>query len=759
MVTFGYIFIIFEFEEGIALTKESLISESKKRCERLGIDPRGIPSFSNILLEEDLNRKRGEYEEILSVINFFVHKMLELMEGIPVLILISDENGCVLEMAGDEAIKSVVQQSGIKVGLVFNEQEAGTNSINLVLDHREPIQLVGDDHYYEFLQSSACYSVPFQYTDLSNLLGTITIMTTIDQHNPFLLAMLCTVVDSIERELLLKKQNSRLDILNQVVIETTRNAIIITDRDGMITEFNKYAEILTGSKKQDVLYKPIPYGKANDFIKEVLQKGENYENIEFILTPQVGQDERVCLFDAFPIRNENMQIVGAFAQFRDITERYNTQKQINYLAYHDDLTDLPNRRFFIMHIDELLRQGVKEDSIFAVMFLDLDSFKKINDTLGHNNGDALLKLAAERLKACCQSPNKLVSRMGGDEFTILLEEITDRTEAIHVAEEIIKAFEKPFAVDGYEFYITASIGIAFYPQDGQSVESLMKNADIALYRMKEDGKNNFNIFKPIPNSGGIERLTLENSIRKALQQNEFVLYYQPQINTLTGEIIGTEALVRWNHPTQGLIPPAKFIPLAEETGLIVPLGEWVLETACRQNQIWIEKGYAPMSISVNLSSRQFSKPNLVETIKEILRETRIDPHYLELEITESMTTNVEVTVEVLAKLKELGIQICIDDFGTGYSNLYYLKVFSIDRLKIDRSFVRDIMTDSNDADIVATIIAMAHNLGINVIAEGVETKDQLDFLRSQNCHEVQGFYYHQPLPAEQMEQLLMKAKQ
>lgn len=741
---------------GIALTKVSLISESKKRCEKLGIDPRGVPSFSTFLSEGDLNLKRAEYEEILSVINFFVHKMLELMKGIPLLILISDENGCILEMAGDEAIKSVVQQSGIQIGLVFNEQEAGTNSINLVLDHRQPIQLVGDEHYYEFLWSSACYSVPFQYTDISNLLGTITIMTTIDQHNPFLLAMLSTVVDSIERELLLKKQNRRLHILNQVVIETTRNGIIITDRDGNITEFNKFAEILTGSKKQDVTNKPIPDAKTNEFIKEVLQTGKEYENMEFMLHPRTGQDELVCLFDAFPIRDENMQVMGAFAQFRDITERYHTQKQINYLAYHDDLTGLPNRRFFTRHIDELLKHGVKENSIFAVMFLDLDSFKKINDTLGHNNGDVLLKLVAERLKTCCHAPNQLVSRMGGDEFTILLQEITDHTEAIHVAEEIIKAFEKPFAVDGYEFYITASIGVVFYPQDGTNVEVLMKNADIALYRMKDDGKNNYNIFKPVPNSSGIERLTLEHSIRKALDLDEFVVYYQPQIDILTGNIIGTEALVRWNHPTLGLVPPTKFIPIAEETGLIVPLGEWVLKTACLQNQIWKDKGFPPMSVSVNLSSRQFSRYNLVDTIKEILLETHIDPQYLELEITESMTMNVDVAIEVLGKLKELGIQICIDDFGTGYSNLYYLKLFSIDRLKIDQSFVRNIMTDSNDADIVATIIAMAHKLGIDVIAEGVETKDQLDFLRSQSCHEVQGFYYYPPLPAEQIERLLKK---
>lgn len=399
---------------------------------------------------------------------------------------------------------------------------------------------------------------------------------------------------------------------------------------------------------------------------------------------------------------------------------------------------------------------MNDNSIFAVMFLDLDSFKKINDTLGHNNGDVLLKLVAERLKSCCRAADQLVSRMGGDEFTILLHNIANQAEAIHVAEQIIKVFEKPFAVDGYEFYITASIGIAFYPQDGTNVEMLMKNADIALYRMKDDGKNNYNVFKPNPDGGGIERLTLENSIRKALQLGEFELHYQPQVDVLTGEVIGTEALVRWNHPTLGLLPPAKFIPIAEETGLIVSLGEWVLRTACLQHQVWREKGFAPMRVSVNLSSRQFSKHDLIERIEEILRETRIDPRYLELEITESMTMNVDGAIEVLGKLKELGMQLCIDDFGTGYSNLYYLKLFSIDRLKIDRSFVRDIMTDTTDADIVATIIAMAHKLGIGVIAEGVEDRDQLDFLHSHSCHEVQGFYYHRPLPAAQFERLLRK---
>ncbi|MCU6708766.1 EAL domain-containing protein [Paenibacillus sp. J5C_2022] len=733
---------------------EILIQNSKERCNRLGINPRTVPDFSSVLTNEELERKREDYDEILSVIHFFVNKMLELMKGLPLLILISDEKGCILEMAGDEAIKNIVTQSGIREGLQFFEEEAGTNSINLALEHRLPIQLIGGDHFYHFLENSACYSVPFQYTDVSDLLGTITIMTTIDQHNPFLLAMLCTVVDSIERELLLKKQNKRLHILNQVVIETTRNGIIITDRDGNITEYNEFAEYITDLKKQDVLNKSIVELKVSQYIGEVLHNGMVYEDMELNIKPK-GQDEKlVCLFDAFPIYDENGGIMGAFAQFRDITERSKVEKQINYLAYHDDLTGLPNRRYFTQHLGKLLESSRHGNSLFAVMFLDLDSFKKINDNLGHNNGDTLLKHVADRLRECTRASKHIVSRMGGDEFTILLRDITNQEEAIQVAKDVMDVFDVPFEVEEYEFFITASIGIALYPQDGLDAETLMKHADMAMYLAKDSGKNNYALFKAEKTSMGMEQLTLENSMRRALHNNEFVLYYQPQIDVETGEMIGVEALLRWNHPTLGLVPPGKFIPIAEETGLIVAIGEWVLRTACRQNQAWIDAGYKPIKISVNLSTRQFLKRDLVDNLQQILLETGLEPQLLELEITESMTMDVDFAIEVLGELKKLGIGICIDDFGTGYSNLYYMKLFSIDRLKIDQSFVRDIMTDSIDADIVATIVAMAYNLGIDVIAEGVETEDQLNYLKRLRCREVQGYYYYRPMPADELAPML-----
>ncbi|UOF91978.1 EAL domain-containing protein [Fodinisporobacter ferrooxydans] len=732
------------------------IVESKKKCKDLGIDPQGTPSFSTILSDSELRRKRVEYEEILSVIDFFAHKLLELMEGIPLLIITSDECGCILDMAGDAAIKNIINETGIKIGLIFKEEEAGTNSLSLALQYRKPIQLIGSNHYFKFLESSACYSVPFQYSDANDVLGTITIMTSIDQHNPFLLAMLCTLVDSIERELLLIKQNRKLHILNQIVIETTRNGIIITDKEGKVTEFNKFAEILTGVKKQDILQKTITDVEIGHFIIEVLKNGKEYENIELSINQENRHHEQiVCLFDSFPIYDKKSQLMGAFGQFRDITERHKAQNQINYLAYHDDLTGLPNRRFFIKHITDLLEHSENNKSTFAIMFLDLDRFKIINDNLGHNTGDILLQLVSERLKGCL-SPNDVVARLGGDEFTILLKEITCISDAIYVADGIIKVFEKPFSVNDYEFYITTSIGISFYPHDGINAEMLMKHADIAMYRAKEQGKNNYVVYKPTKDNRGIEHLTLESSLRKALQNEEFVVFYQPQFDSKTGTIIGAEALVRWNHPIIGLIPPGKFIPIAEETGLIVSIGDWVLRTACGQNKKWQEQGFPPIKVAVNLSSRQFLKQDLVQNIENVLFESKLDPKYLELEITESMTINVNYAVEVLGRLKNLGIQISIDDFGTGYSNLYYLKIFSIDTLKIDQSFIRDMMTDNNNADIVATIISMAHTLGLDVIAEGVETKEQMDFLNTLGCYGIQGYLFAPPLPAEKFETLLRK---
>ncbi|MBO9610837.1 MAG: bifunctional diguanylate cyclase/phosphodiesterase, partial [Paenibacillaceae bacterium] len=372
------------------------------------------------------------------------------------------------------------------------------------------------------------------------------------------------------------------------------------------------------------------------------------------------------------------------------------------------------------------------------------------DTLGHSNGDLLLKEVANRLVGCLE-PGDLAARMGGDEFMFLLPRVTDPGQVIQRVDRMLMLFQQPYSMDGYQFHITASIGISLYPDDAQDIEMLMIHADTAMYNAKRRGKNRFAIYAAEMNTKSHEKIMMESSLRLALENNEFRLYYQPQIDIKTGQIKGVEALIRWLHPERGIVPPSEFIALAEETGLIIQLDQWVLRTACMQQNLWREKGLPPIRVSVNLSSQQFTSDALVTSVREILQETNLDPSLLDLEITETMTMDVEYTIQTLQQLHELGVQISIDDFGTGYSSLNYLKRFSIDRLKVDQSFVRDILSDTNDADIVGTIIAMAHNLGLEVVAEGVETKEQLRFLQYQKCNEVQGYYFSRPIPPEEIE--------
>lgn len=736
---------------------DRLISESHDRCVKLGLGRQDLPQFSNILTEADMTKKISDYEGILSVINFFVQKMLSLMKGLPLLILITDDSGCILEMAGDETVRKLVKQSGICTSLIFTEEEAGTNSISLALMCQQPIQIVGSQHYYQFLESIACYTVPFLDTDSNDdTLGTITILTAAEQHNPFLLSMLCTLVDSVERELLLRKQNTRLHILNQIVIETTRNGIVITDKQENVTDYNRFGELLTSLDKMRSGYYRIQNETVSQYIKNVLETGNRHEDIELTISVP-NTDPVVCVFDALPIYDETGRLMGSFAQFRDITDRSNVQRQINYLAYHDELTGLPNRRFFMQRLKELIGTSNHRNSVFAVMFLDLDQFKMINDSLGHEIGDTLLQLVSERIHDHVPA-SSVVARMGGDEFIILISEMNQISDVIAVAEQLLDSLKIPFMVEEYEIYVTGSIGIALYPYNGISSKALMKHADIAMYRAKERGKNNYVMFEHVTDNSGIEQLTLVNSLHKAFQNEEFRLVYQPQVDSRTGHIFGVEALVRWEHPTLGTISPETFIPIAEESGLIRPLGAWVLHAACRQLKTWRDQGFTLLRMSVNLSVRQFLKQNFVEEVEHILWETELDPHYLEFEITESMTMDVEYTVRILHQFKQLGIKINLDDCGTGYSNLFYLKKFSIDTLKIDRSFIRDIMTDNIHKDIVGSMVAMANNLKMDIIAEGVETIEQLNFLTSLGCYKVQGYLFYLPLSPNQMQALLAQTK-
>lgn len=434
-------------------------------------------------------------------------------------------------------------------------------------------------------------------------------------------------------------------------------------------------------------------------------------------------------------------------------DRVSAYESLRKSAFHDYLTDLPNYRYFKASLNRALAsiRNHADSFMLAVMFIDLDRFKIINDSLGHEFGDLLLKHIANLIDHCVD-PDHTVGRIGGDEFIILMPKINDGNDAIQLAEKITNIINRPITISGYEVHVTCSIGIAIYPTDGEDAETLIKHADIAMYRVKELGRNNYSIYSPLEKDSTYEQLIFENDLRKALERNEFTVYYQPKVNIQTGKISGIEALVRWIHPEKGIIPPGKFISIAEETGLIIQIGEFVLRTACKQVVEWQRNGIHPFVVSVNLSTKQFLQTNLVKMVENTLIETGLEPRYLELEITESMTVDFNQAISTLNHLKQLGIQISVDDFGTGYSSLNYLRMLPIDRLKIDRSFITDITTNAENAAIVSTILNMAYNLRLDVIAEGVEEENQVDFLQKINCDEVQGYYFGHPLPAEELEQ-------
>ncbi|MGG3562255.1 EAL domain-containing protein [Neobacillus rhizosphaerae] len=442
-----------------------------------------------------------------------------------------------------------------------------------------------------------------------------------------------------------------------------------------------------------------------------------------------------------------VQVVG-----RDITERKRAEATIQNMAFYDTLTGLPNRNRFRHHLNDALNKK-EENKMLAVLFLDLDRFKIINDTKGHNTGDIVLQRVADRLEMSVKDEG-MVSRQGGDEFIILLEDI-DKERAALVAQRILYEFSKPIEVNNQEFFVTPSIGISLYPSDGLDEETLIKNADTAMYQAKERGKNNYRFYSSNLNGNSIRKMELENGLRKALEKNQLTLHYQPQVSLATGEIVGIEALVRWNHPEHGFIAPSEFIPLAEETGLIVPIGKWVLWEACKQRKAWENAGFREFPIAVNVSVRQFEDDHFIEYISTILEEVGLQANHLELEITESIMQNLENSTIILNQLKELGVLLSMDDFGTGYSSLSYLKHLPIDKIKIDKSFVDDIIYHSNQGMMVKTIIDMGMNLNFVVIAEGIETEEQLSFLKNNACEIGQGYLFSRPVPADNLEEYLI----
>jgi diguanylate cyclase (GGDEF)-like protein/PAS domain S-box-containing protein len=440
----------------------------------------------------------------------------------------------------------------------------------------------------------------------------------------------------------------------------------------------------------------------------------------------------------------------------DITERKRAEEQVRNLAFHDALTGLPNRLLFADRVKVAVAHAQRKDRLLAVLFLDLDRFKVINDSLGHSVGDQLLRRVAERVQGCVREGDTL-ARLGGDEFTILISEVGHAEDAAKIAHKIQETIRLPFVLDQRELFVTTSIGVAFYPTDGQDAETLVRNADTAMYRAKDQGRDNYQLYTPAMNAKALERLALEGRLRQALHYEELVVYYQPLVDLNTGLIRGAEALLRWQHPELGLIAPGEFIPLAEMSGLIVPIGKWVLQTACAQMRAWQQMGYQDLAIAVNLSSRQFQQTDLVRQVAEALESSAIAPSCLDLEITESNAMqNAELSIGTLKDLKKLGVMLSMDDFGTGYSSLNYLKRFPIDRIKIDQSFVQEVTDDPDDAAIASAVIALAHSLKLVVVAEGVETEEQLAFLRLKQCDEMQGYLFSRPVPAPDFENLLRK---
>jgi diguanylate cyclase (GGDEF)-like protein/PAS domain S-box-containing protein len=566
-------------------------------------------------------------------------------------------------------------------------------------------------------------------------------------------------------EEMVKSRTEDLNKANQtlsVLIQASPLAIFVLDKEGLVSLWNPAAREMFGWSEAEVLRHPLPLMPecpGDDFSHNFAAAldGKIVPDYETRCRRNDGSLIDINVWTA-ALFDGSGEISGIMAIVADITERKQAEARINYLAYHDTLTALPNRVSFEDRLAERVAQAESDRTSLAVMFLSLDRFKKFNDTLGHMIGDQLLKSVGERLMLSLPEGG-VIARFGSDEFSFLLTEIRKVEDAARLANEFQRALDAPFNVEGHELYVTSSIGIGLYPNDGADAQELLKSAGAALYRAKQAGGNNFQFYTADMSERAMHRLSLENQMRWALERDEFRVYYQPQVNVNTGRITGMEALVRWQHPELGLVSPAEFIPLAEDTGLIAPLGEWVLRTACAQTKSWQDCGSSNLHVAVNLSPRQFQQPDLVPMVEKILNETGLAADSLELEVTESsVMKNAETAISTLLELKAMGIKVAVDDFGSGYSSLSYLKHLPIDILKIDQSFIRDMTADPKDAAIVMAIIQLAHSLRLQVVAEGVETEDQLHFLRLLRCDALQGYLFCRPLPVDAFENLLLEGR-
>ncbi len=554
----------------------------------------------------------------------------------------------------------------------------------------------------------------------------------------------------------------------QVTLNSIGDAVMSTDTWGKVTYLNVVAENLTGWSREDAV------GHAFEEVFHVIDATTRKpaqdpmafairDNKTVGLTPNcvlVRRDGQEAAIEdsAAPIHDRRGRVTGAVIVFHDVSATRSLSSKMAYLAQHDSLTDLPNRILLNDRLTQAISLAYRHQKKLALLFLDIDRFKHINDSLGHVVGDRLLQSVAQRLVTCVRSSDT-VSRQGGDEFVVLLSELTRAQDASVIAEKILATLATPHRIDEHELHITASIGIVAYPHDGTEPETLMKNADFAMHHAKDAGRNNYQFFKSDMNLRVVERQSLESGLRHALERDEFVLHYQPKVDLETGFIVAAEALIRWRHPQRGLVLPGQFIPLAEERGLIVPIGRWVLQTACRQVRLWQEQGLPALRIAINVSPVELRAKDFVAGLRAVLTQTGLEPRYLEVEITETyLMQDSRSTADVLKDLKDIGVQIALDDFGTGYSSLSYVKRFPIDTLKIDQSFVRDIATDADDASIVSAVISMGRSLHMRVVAEGIETQAQLEFLQKHSCAFGQGYLFSPPLGDCEFAHLLAHSK-
>jgi diguanylate cyclase (GGDEF)-like protein/PAS domain S-box-containing protein len=550
----------------------------------------------------------------------------------------------------------------------------------------------------------------------------------------------------------------------QVTLDSIGDAVLSTDLEGKVTYLNVVAEKITGWTREEAAGKDIDEvfvivdastrEPCVNPLRAAIKKNRTVQLTPNCILIRRDGAEFAIEDSAAPIHDQHGLATGAVIVFHDVSVARAMGAEMSHMAQHDTLTNLPNRTLLQDRLTQAISTASRNDFRIAVLFLDLDGFKHINDSLSHATGDRLLQLVAKRLLAAVRTSDT-VCRLGGDEFVILLSEVAHAGDAGVKAGKILSALGAPFEMEQNTLRITGSIGVSTYPEDGRSAELLIRNADLAMYQAKEKGRSNYQFFEKGMNVRAVERQSIEGDLRFALERNEFVMHYQPKIDLTTGEITGVEALIRWQHPGRGLVGPLQFISIAEDCGLVLPIGRWVLRESCRQAKAWQDAGLPAIEMAVNVSSVEFRNEEFLESIGTILRETGLEPRYLELELTESvLMQHAEFTVPVLQKLKAMGVRLAIDDFGTGYSSLSYLRQFPIDTLKVDQSFIHEINAETDEATIISAVINMGCHLKHRVIAEGVETAEQLAFLRAHGCDEGQGYYFGRPMPALETAKLL-----